>query len=350
MKNENKRDNELIYIDGSAGEGGGQIFRSSLTLSMCTGKPVCIERIRAGRKKPGLLRQHLTCLRAAKAISNASVTGDEMGSTKVVFKPGKVKAGSYQFSVGSAGSTTLVFQTVFLPLLFCEGESEVTFEGGTHNGMAPSVDFLAKSFLPLMGKIGAECELSLERFGFYPAGGGQWSIKIKPVSKLAYLELDEQVEYLNKVVTAIESKLPRHVTARELNVIQNAFDWPAESFSARSVLSVGPGNIVSIALESNDSNLVVEVVGEKRLSAEKVASKAVSEVQRYLNAKVPVCEYLADQLLLPMVAGKGGCFLTVKPSLHFTTNVEVIQRFMPVQVECTKQSDKVWKINVSSSD
>lgn len=347
MEYQKDRNNELIFIDGSEGEGGGQIFRSSLTLSLLTGKSVCIENIRAGRKKPGLLRQHLTCLRGAKEISNASVIGDEIGSNKVVFKPGRVRAGKYQFSVGSAGSTTLVFQTVFLPLLFAEDESELILEGGTHNGMAPSVDFISKSFLPLMRKMGAECEVCFDKYGFYPAGGGWWKIKIKPASKLAYLEMKNQVEYFNKSATAIESKLPRHITARELSVIQNSLNWPSESLFAQSVSSVGPGNIISIALESSDSNLVVEVVGEKRLSAEKVATKAVEESLRYLEAKVPVCEYLADQLLLPLAIGDGGSFLTVKPSLHFTTNAEVISKFLDVKVIYEKLSNKTWMVNVS---
>jgi RNA 3'-terminal phosphate cyclase (ATP) len=143
-------------IDGSQGEGGGQIFRTSLTLSMCLGIPIKIINIRAGRNKPGLLRQHLCCLRAAEEICQATVEGAAFGSTSVTFTPGAIGAGNYRFSIGSAGSTTLVFQTILPALLLAEASSTVTLEGGTHSGMAPSFDFIEQSFVPQLVNKGCD--------------------------------------------------------------------------------------------------------------------------------------------------------------------------------------------------
>lgn len=164
----------LITIDGSIGEGGGQILRTALGLSMVTGQAFRIEKIRAGREKPGLLRQHLTAVNAAVAISGASVEGNVIGSRELLFLPGSTAAREYAFSIGSAGSMTLVLQTVLPALLTADAPSKLTLEGGTHNPFAPPIDFLEKAFLPLVGRMGPRVSVSLERAGFYPAGAGEW--------------------------------------------------------------------------------------------------------------------------------------------------------------------------------
>lgn len=180
--------NKLI-IDGSMGEGGGQVLRSSLTLAMLLQQPFEIQNIRAGREKPGLLRQHLTCVRAAATICNAKVTGDVLGSDRVSFEPGPVTPGDYHFVIGSAGSTTLVCQTLLLPLAMAGAQSRIRFEGGTHNGLSPSLDFLRTSFLPVLAQMGLRTEIQARSYGFYPAGGGDWSIQIEPVTTLQPLQL-----------------------------------------------------------------------------------------------------------------------------------------------------------------
>lgn len=336
----------MLVIDGSQGEGGGQIFRSSLTLSMCLQKPVRIKNIRAGRSKPGLLRQHLACLRASQAICAAEVSGDELGSTEVVFKPGEVKSGEYRFAIGSAGSTSLVFQTILLPLLLADGVSEVCLEGGTHNHHAPSFDFIEKSFLPLMEKMGYRAEAELERFGFYPAGGGQWRARIQPVRELEALELTDRGAILKNEAVATSSQIPGHIAERELRQIRKKCHWPEENLHQREVNSAGPGNIVSLRVASEHTTEVIEVVGEKRLSSERVAGRAVKALNRYLEANVPVGEHLADQIVLPMVLGKGGRFRTQEPSLHLMTNIEVIRQLTGAQVKVQKESDHAWTISV----
>ena len=179
----------LITIDGSQGEGGGQVLRSSLALSLVLGRPFAIEKIRAGRKKPGLLQQHLTAVLAAADVGNAEVQGAALGSRRLEFRPGPVRSGNYAFRVGTAGSATLVLQTVLPALLSAEGESNLVLEGGTHNPMAPPVDFLVKAYLPLVNRLGPRVDLQVVRPGFYPAGGGKFTVRVQPAKQLGRLEL-----------------------------------------------------------------------------------------------------------------------------------------------------------------
>jgi RNA 3'-terminal phosphate cyclase (ATP) len=187
-----KRMIDMIHIDGSIGEGGGQILRSALGLSMATRQPFRIENIRAARAKPGLLRQHLTAVNAAVTICSATVEGNAISSRALSFEPGKVAPGDFTFSIGSAGSTMLVLQTVLPALLVAEGPTRLVLEGGTHNPFAPPMDFLEKVFLPLISRMGPQVTVVLERAGFYPAGGGRAVVHIEPVVKLQPLHLRER--------------------------------------------------------------------------------------------------------------------------------------------------------------
>src|SRR5688572_7099138 len=163
----------MIRIDGSVGEGGGQILRTALSLSLATGTPFQIENIRAGRKNAGLLRQHLTAVLAAAEIGSAETAGASLGSTALTFTPKSVRGGEFRFAVGTAGSATLVFQTILPALLLAGTPSRVEIEGGTHNMAAPPFDFLKRTFLPVLRRMGANISLELKRYGFYPAGGGR---------------------------------------------------------------------------------------------------------------------------------------------------------------------------------
>lgn len=206
----------MIRIDGSFGEGGGQILRTSLSLSLVTGKPFRIDRIRAGRSKPGLLRQHLTSVRAAAEVGEATVEGDVLGSTAVTFSPGKVRGGDYKFVVGTAGSGTLVFQTVLPALMVAAGPSKLIIEGGTHNIAAPPFDFLERTFVPILARMGPRVRLKLERYGFYPAGGGRFSAEIDPCASLQPLEIGERGEVTSRRITALVANLPGTIGVREI--------------------------------------------------------------------------------------------------------------------------------------
>jgi RNA 3'-terminal phosphate cyclase (ATP) len=343
----NKED--TIVIDGSKGEGGGQIFRSSLTLAMCLGKAVCINNIRAGRSNPGLLRQHLTCLKAAKEICDASVEGESLGSKKVVFIPGKVKSGKYHFSVGTAGSSTLIFQTILMPLLFSAGKSEVILEGGTHNTMAPTFNFISKSFLPILKVMGCEVNVELKKYGFYPAGGGKWCAEISPASKLKKLALIDGGDLADISAHVISSKMPRHVTDRELNQIKKRCGIPDDSLHQQLVESAGPGNVVSLSVSEKGHEVIFEAFGEKNVSAERAANKAINAWYKFKDANVPICEHLADQLILPMILGSGGVYRTTKPTMHLLSNIDVVKSITGASIDVAQVDDLSWEITVTES-
>ena len=337
----------MIVIDGSQGEGGGQILRSSLALSLVSGQPFRIEHIRAGRKKPGLMRQHLTAVEAAAAVGNATVEGAGPGSQKLEFHPRGIEAGNFYFSVGTAGSCTLVLQTVLPALLTADSRSELVLEGGTHNPYAPPFDFLARSFLPLIGRMGPRVSAELVRPGFYPAGGGKFTISIDPAPKLDRLDLRERGNLLRQTALATVARLPRKIAERELKVVRDRLGWGAECCSVQeAATSRGPGNILCIEIASENVTEIFTGFGELGVSAEKVAEKAVREAEQYLAAGVTVGHYLADQLLLPMALAGGGRFRTLPPSRHMTTNIEVIRKFLPVEVSLLEIGRNDWDIRV----
>ena len=338
---------ETITIDGSQGEGGGQILRTSLSLSMCLQTPIRIENIRAGRKKPGLLRQHLTCVRAAKTICDAQVEGDELKSSYIDFAPGKIKSGEYRFAIGTAGSTSLVFQTILPALLQAEGESTVSLEGGTHNMQAPSYEFITKSFNKAISKIGHTIDCKLDRYGFYPNGGGQWTALIKPKKETRRLKLLDRGDLVARNATTFTSKIPMSVSQRELKKVVHKLNWSSEELLEKEVEAFGPGNLISLSLEFENTTELFDEVAQKGVTAERVAGKAIKKLNRFLNSKAVVGEHLADQLLLPMVLSKGGSFITHSMSEHVTTNIDVINRFIDNAISVTEIDEDTVKVVIT---
>ncbi len=320
----------MILIDGSQGEGGGQILRSALALSLVTGTPFRIDNIRAGRAKPGLLRQHLTAVQAATTIGCAETLGAVMGSSRLDFKPGKVQTGSYAFAVGTAGSATLVLQTVLPALLTLSAPSTLTLEGGTHNPFAPPFDFLERVFLPLIARMGPHVTVALERSGFYPAGGGRFTVNVEPAARLDRLELMERGAIRTQRARALVAHLGTKIAERELGVAGHKLGWPRECLHVVDVEnSPGPGNILFLEFESEHVTEVFTGFGEKGRSAEDVAHLAIEQARAYLATGVPVGPHLADQLLLPLALSAGGSFVTGELTRHSTTNIDVIKRFLP---------------------
>jgi len=339
----------MITIDGSSGEGGGQILRTSLALSLVTGKPFRMERIRARRPKPGLRRQHLTAVRAAAEIGQAEVEGAELGSRELVFVPTAVRPGEYHFDVGTAGSTTLVLQTVLPALMIAGGPSQIRLEGGTHNIYAPPVDFLEKAFLPILARIGPIVEVTLERAGFYPAGGGSIRVSVQPQPRMRRVDLVERGRILRRAACGVVSRLPMHIAEREVDVVRRRMSWPAESVSTRQVDSSGPGNVVTIEIHSEHVSEVFTGFGERGVPAEKVAAGAVREARRYLKAGVPVGEHLADQLLIPIALAAGGSFRTLALTSHTTTNIHTLGRFLDVAIRTDQIDRDVWQVTVDEA-
>ncbi len=335
----------MITIDGSFGEGGGQILRTSLALSLVTGKPFCIENIRAKRDKPGLLRQHLTAVNAAIEVSQARVDGNALGSQRLTFTPGAVKAGSYRWAIGTAGSATLVLQTVLPCLLTAATATELVLEGGTHNPYAPPFDFLTGAFLPIVNRMGPKVTARLERPGFYPAGGGRFTVSIEPAQKLARVDLMERGDILRHEGVGVVSQLPRRIAEAELAVLQARLSWGAECFRVEEVARPrGPGNILICTVESQHITEVFTGFGERSVPSERVALATLEEVREYLSAGVPVGRHLADQLLVPMALAGGGQFRTLPPTRHTLTNIEVLKKFLDVELTVTKRDRPVWDV------
>jgi RNA 3'-terminal phosphate cyclase (ATP) len=341
----------MVTLDGSIGEGGGQILRTALGLSLVTGTPFRIERIRAGRSKPGLLRQHLTAVQAATAVGSATAEGDALSSQTLTFTPGAVKPGEYKFAVGTAGSTTLVLQTILPALMTASGPSRVVIEGGTHNPSAPPFDFLARVFLPVVTRMGPRIEAVLERPGFYPAGGGRIVITIEPApsQRLAPLVLDARGDILTRRVVAIVANLDPHIGQRELQAARERLGWEdgVAKFEMRMMdQSNGPGNVLLIEVGCEHVTEVFTEFGERGIRAEQVAHKAVRDVRRYLAANVPVGSHLADQLLVPMAMAGAGSFRTTGLTPHARTNIEVVQRFLDVAIEASDEDGDAVNVRI----
>jgi len=338
----------MLTLDGSMGERGGQLLRSSLALSLLTSTPFRITNIRAGRARPGLMRQHLVAVNAATEIGEADVRGAEIRSTDVTFHPKAIRGGDYTFAIGSAGSTSLVFQTILFPLLLGGASSStITFEGGTHNPMAPPFDFLKRTFLPLLARMGGHVESELIRYGFYPAGGGRWSATIHPARKLERLDLLDRGNVRATHATALVAQLPPSIAMRELDTLAHALGWDrAVCRPTMTQDSQGPGNALLATIESEHVTEVITGVGQRGVRSEAVAAAVAREVARYLKAGVPVGEHLADQLLLALALGAGGTFRTLKPSAHCQTQMELLRIFLGTSVTAVEEAEDVWRIEV----
>lgn len=327
----------MLELDGSQGEGGGQILRTSIALAMVTGKAVRLRNVRARRSRPGLMRQHLVAVQAAARIGGARVEGAEIGSATLTYIPGEVKPGEHELSVGTAGSTTLVLQTVLPALLLASSPSWLVLEGGTHNPLAPPFEFLDRSYLPLVNRMGPRVQAELERPGFYPAGGGRMVVSVEPATRLSGFELLERGEVRRRRAMALLSRLPRHIAERELAEVARQTGWEASELEVREVESPGPGNVLLLSVEIEELTEVFVGFGEKGVPAEEVAVRAAGEMKRWLASGVPVGEHLADQLILLLALAGSGAFTTLPLSGHAATQVELIPRFLDVafQVEET---------------
>jgi RNA 3'-terminal phosphate cyclase (ATP) len=323
---------DMLHIDGSQGEGGGQIMRTALALAILQQRPLRLTRIRAGRARPGLMRQHLACVKAAALISAADVRGAELGSTALDFVPHTLVGGAQHFAIGSAGSAMLVLQTILPPLLRANAPSRITIEGGTHNMLAPSSCFLARCFLPQLRRMGATLSLEVEQVGLFPAGGGRVVATITP-SELRPIELTERGARLGFGVEALIASVPEHVALREITRVADRFKLRREQLSHRDLgKRTGPGNVLSVHVDFEQVSELVSAHGARGVPAETVADRACDELERYLESSAVVGEHLADQLLLPMWLAGGGRFHTGAVSSHLSSNAQLINRFEGPQV------------------
>jgi RNA 3'-terminal phosphate cyclase (ATP) len=338
---------DILELDGSTG--GGQLLRTALSLSLCTGTGFAMTRIRAKRSKPGLMRQHLTAVNAAARIGNAYTEGAELGATRLRFEPGPVAPGEYTFATGSAGSATLVLQTVLPPLWRCDTASTLRLEGGTHNPLAPSADFIVDSYLPALGRIGIDARLQIERPGFFPAGGGILHATVAPAPTLQQVEFCERGAFMSIEATALLSGLAASIGERELRVLADAFELRQNALHLRQIRpSLGPGNALLLRVSHRDHVETFTGHGERGLSAERVAALLAEEAHAYLGSAACVGEHLSDQLLLPMALAGGGAFTTRTISDHLRSNARLIEKFLEVEIDWTQQAEGVWRVTVTS--
>lgn len=342
-------DEQPVILDGGHGEGGGQILRTALSLSLHTGRAFRLTAIRQNREKPGLRPQHMLAVLSAQRLGSAYVEGATVGSRELWFEPKqKVTPGTYFFDIGTAGSTLLVMQTLLPALLAAEGPSTLTLCGGTHNLHAPPFEFIERVYLPRLAQIGHRVSISLLRPGFYPIGGGKLTVQVNPTTGTQPLEILSRGQVRSVRAEILVSRLPMHISQREQSTLMSRLHIPLADCQARTLTDCeGPGNALLTQIETESGSELFCAIGERGVRAEQVASDCADEVDRFLLADVPVGEYLADQLLLPLALGSGGRFLTSAPSLHTLTQVDTLRAFLPVEISIEQKNERAHLITVS---
>ncbi len=317
-----------MIIDGSFGEGGGQILRTALSLSLLTGKSFRLIKLRANREKPGLRAQHLAAVRAALTISGSQAKGAELGSQELIFDPGLAKPGHYQIEIGTAGSTSLVFQTLLPALLNLERESHLEITGGTHNPKSPCFDFLQSCFIPLLNLIGIEVESEIFRHGFYPKGGGRVKFKIHPWRNKTALDLIEPVRWSGPKADILLAGLPRHIAEREREELMGRLNIVSDRVELKFLPpEQGPGNVILLKYLSPVRAEIFAGYGEKGKAAERVAQEVAREARNFSRSKAQLDPLLADQILL-YLSLSSGAFTTNFLSSHFHTNLQILKLFL----------------------
>lgn len=342
---------EILVIDGSYGEGGGQVLRTTLSLSALLGRAVRLVNIRAGRPRPGLQAQHLTGVRAVARICNAEVDGAKLGSQELTFIPRTApQAGTYTFDVaearqgGSAGAASLVFQTVLLPLALADGQSHLTIRGGTHVEWSPPFDYLKRVYLPTLARMGVQAKVHLEKWGWYPVGGGEMTAVIEGIGNkgteggkgnlrgLQGLTLTERGHLLQVRGLSATSNLPRHIAQRQQRQVlqilrERGFNPRIEVMD--DVPSKGQGTVVFLWAEFENVVAGFTAYGRLGKRAEEVAKEACRQFLAYYDSNAALDPHLADQLILPLALAAGeSAFTTSQITEHLLTNVWVIERFL----------------------
>ncbi|MBD2519565.1 RNA 3'-phosphate cyclase [Nostoc sp. FACHB-973] len=341
----------MIEIDGSYGEGGGQVLRTSLSLAAITGEPIRIAGIRAGRKKPGLAPQHLTAVRAAARICNAQLRGDALGSMLLEFIPSSpVQAGIYTFDVskaqpgGSAGAIALILQTILLPLALAPGNSRVTLKGGTHVNFSPTVTYIEQVYLRILQRMGVEAKVKLGAWGWYPQGGGEIELQVSGGCQLGGINLWERGDLHQVRGVAVVTELPSHIPQRMANRAENLLREAhlKVAVKASREKGVAPGAGIFLTAEYQNSLAGFGGFGRLQLSAETVAEIACQQLLEFHHTGAPVDEHLADQLLLPAaLASQESHYRVAQVSSHLTTNAGVIQQFGLAQIAIDEAENSV---------
>jgi RNA 3'-terminal phosphate cyclase (ATP) len=347
-----------ITVDGSMGEGGGQVLRASLALSMALGKPFQMTHIRARRPKPGLKRQHLTCVSAAKTICNAVVTGDEINSTEISFIPEAVLGGDYTFRIGTGGSVTMVLQAIVPPLLVADAPSRLTVVGGTHVPYAPPFEFIQQTLFPQIARLGPRISAGLEKIGYMDVGGGSVRVEISPVPRLVPFQAEGRGDFIGAAATIYGHHLPEGITEREAHILlseqytalglsrDNLRFEDGSDEAGKAIRPAGGGNAVLVTLHHKNAVSVFGEIGWRGRTAEIVARQACKRALEFLNSDAPSELHLADQLLVPMALAGGGSFVTKGVSSHTKTCLSVVELFTDLKAAITPEHGKDVRITL----
>lgn len=326
----------MLTIDGSYGEGGGQVLRTSLTLSALLSRDVRIKNIRAGRPKPGLAAQHLACVRAAAEICEAQVTGARVGSTELVFMPGRLRGGRFRWDVGTAGAATLVLQTVLPCLLFARESSLLHITGGTNVPWSPAWEYLVHVFLPALAEMGARAEVECLRPGFYPKGGGLLEARIAPLgSSLHALQWADRGELRSLVAISVaEARLPAHIIRRQIEGARQALGHVGMRSESAHPRASSPGTMLMIAARFDRGAGGFTALGKRGRPAEQVGREAGEAAAQFLSGNATVDRHLADQLLLyAALAGGETVYVTEAVTDHLRTNAWVVEQFVEATID-----------------
>jgi RNA 3'-terminal phosphate cyclase (ATP) len=343
-----------IVIDGRMGEGGGQVLRTSLSLSALTGRPLRLHHIRANRSKPGLRPQHLTAVRAAARLCGAALLGDAIDSRALEFRPAMPpQPGVYHFDVsdatagGSAGAVTLIAQTLLWPLLFAGGPSRVTLRGGTHVPMSPPWHYLSHVARPIFARMGATFSAELKAWGWYPAGGGEAALTIEPIQRLdappfAHIPV-AQVEGV-AAVTNLPANIPQRMAGRAGNLLAAA--GLRAKIEPRRENGVGPGAGIFLWLPQGGFS----ALGRRGLPSDKVAEAAVAETLAFVDNNAMVDRHLADQLLLPLALAHGRTrYTTDQLTLHTVTSADLLRQWLDTPIVISGELNGPAEIDITGA-
>jgi len=343
----------LVEIDGSYGEGGGPILRTSLTLSVITGRRVRLFNIRAGRSKPGLAAQHLRAVEAARTICNGHVEGAELGSTEIALAPGDVAPGEYTFEIGTAGATSLVLHTLYLPLALAGGPSELLIRGGTHVAWSPTFHYLRDHWRPALALIGLDVEIEIRTAGYYPKGGGEILARIFHRDAVKALKLDRDTVPADATVTVVSTRLPDHVARRQTDTARSLLE--KHGLEARVEIEeydgVAPGTATHIRIATGRGGGMFTSLGERGLKAERVAARCVEQAIGFARSDAAVDKYLADQLVLPLALAEGTSeYTTSEITQHLVTNADVVSEFLPVDIDVVGEKGAPGRVIITPAD